>query len=53
VNTVWQKHPLFVWLAALYWLVVFLISLAICRRPVAAAMTTIGGMVGCLLIVWL
>jgi hypothetical protein len=39
------------WLAALYWLGVFLVALGICRRPVQAAIATIGSIAGAYLLI--
>jgi hypothetical protein len=36
--------PALIWLAALYWLGVFLLSIAVCHRLFKAAATTIGSM---------
>jgi hypothetical protein len=40
-----------IWLAALYWLGVFLVALGICRRPAEAAMTTISSIAGAYLLI--
>jgi hypothetical protein len=40
-----------IWLVALYWLGVFLVALVICRRPVQAAITTIGSIAGAYLLI--